>query len=187
MKITLEPLLEEDYPLVVEWINAHDKDFIFQWAGNVYSYPLTEKQMKEHYCNGINSMESGVFIYKILEKDTQDTIGTIQLGRIDMSKHEGYIGRFLMKNEDYRGKGIGTAVLNELVRIGFEQFNLKVLKLYVFHLNTQAIRCYKKVGFIQGEIQENVYQSLRGDYWNRIEMVLEHTYWKRSEDGIDII
>lgn len=36
MRISLEPLTVSDFSLIVEWINTHDKDFIFQWAGNVY-------------------------------------------------------------------------------------------------------------------------------------------------------
>ncbi|MDQ0194581.1 GNAT family N-acetyltransferase [Paenibacillus wynnii] len=178
MKIELKPLTEADFSLIVEWVNAHDEDFIYQWAGNTYSYPLTVKQIEDHYSKGINAIDAGVFIYKIIDTSTQETIGSVQLCRMDLIKSEAVVGRFLIKSEQYRGIGIGTTVLKELVRIGFEEFSLKRIKLNVFHINTQAIRCYEKVGFIKGQIHQNVYQSLTGESWNGIEMTLEKELWE---------
>lgn len=187
MKIELKPLAESDFLLIVEWVNVHDKDFTFLWAGNTYSYPLTVKQMEDHYRDGINSINSGVFIYKIVDDETEEMIGTIQLGRMNMAKKEAVVGRFLLKTQEYRSKGIGTAVLNELVRIGFEDFHLQTIKLNVFHINIQAIRCYEKVGFINGQIREKVYQSSYGEYWDGIEMILDKEMWQQTQKGIDIL
>jgi len=38
--IKLVPAKEADYSLIVDWVNAHDSDFIVQWAGLTYQYPL---------------------------------------------------------------------------------------------------------------------------------------------------
>jgi len=183
MKIELVPITEADFPLIVEWVNVHDEDFIFQWAGSTYKYPLTIKQMKDHYRTGINLIDSGVYIYKIFDLDNQETIGTVQLGKIDLVNKEAVVGRFLIKTEQYRGNGIGTYVLKELVRVGFEELSLQRIKLNVFNMNTGAIRCYEKVGFIKGQTSESVYQSLSGDYWDRIEMTLDKELWEQYRRG----
>lgn len=183
MKIELELLQQSEFPLVVEWINTHDQDFIYQWAGSTYRYPLTEEQMKDHYCQGINSIESGVFIYKIVVQTNQEPVGTVQLGRIDTKSGEAVVGRFVIKSENRRGQGIGTEALQEVVRIGFEEFSLNRIKLNVFDINTRAICCYEKVGFKQGTITENVYQSSKGEFWNAIEMTLDRDQWKRVREA----
>lgn len=179
MKIELELLQQSEFPLVVEWINTHDQDFIYQWAGSTYRYPLTVEQMKAQYSQGINSIEAGVFIYKIVDSIDHEPMGTVQLGRIDFESGEAVVGRFVINSENRRGKGIGTEVLQELVRIGFEELSLSRIKLNVFDINARAIRCYEKVGFKQGTITENVYQSFKGEFWNAIEMTLDRDQWKK--------
>jgi RimJ/RimL family protein N-acetyltransferase len=122
MKIQLIPLEIIDYFLVVEWVNEFDQDFLVQWAGLTYSFPLTIEQVKEHYSKGINSLESNVFIYMIMDLISHKPIGSIQLCRFDMINKEAIVGRFLIKDENHRGRGIGKRALNKLIQIGFETF-----------------------------------------------------------------
>ena len=177
MRIELKLLHPSDFPLIVEWVNAYDKDFLFLWAGYTYSYPLTLEQMIQHYSHGINSVEAGVFVYKVWDKDSQEVIGTAQLGKMDSITKEAVFGRFLLKAEWYRGQGLGTRVLENIVHIAFEKFDLNRIKLNVFHTNLRAIHCYEKVGFVKGQYTENVYQSINGEPWDRIEMVLDKELW----------
>lgn len=46
VKIYLETLSEQDFITIIEWVNQQDEDFIVQWAGLTYTYPLTIEQMK---------------------------------------------------------------------------------------------------------------------------------------------
>ncbi|MGF7050499.1 RimJ/RimL family protein N-acetyltransferase [Paenibacillus sp. DS2015] len=172
---------KSDFSVVVNWVNSYDQDFLYQWAGNTYTYPLTEDQMENHYSRGINSIDSSVYIYKIIQTETQEVMGTVQLGRFDIINKEAVVGRFLIKADQDRGKGIGTKALEELVRIGFEEFSLHRMKLYVFHINTQAIRCYEKVGFVSENITKNIYQSISGDYWDGIEMFIDKETWQQDK------
>jgi hypothetical protein len=66
MNVILEFVDLSEFPIIVRWVNDQDEDFLVQWAGLTYKYPLTVEQMKEHYPENINSIESGVFIYKII-------------------------------------------------------------------------------------------------------------------------
>lgn len=173
MRIRLEQLEEKDFPQIVEWINQHDGDFLVQWAGLTYHYPLTAEQMIRHYEKGINSLASDVFIYRIMDNETNRFIGTIQLCRFNRERNDAVIGRFLIGSQMDRGKGNGKAALTEMVRIGFDEFGLRSIRLNVFDCNSRAIRCYESVGFIKGQIQDHVYTSADGRSWSNVEMTLE--------------
>lgn len=175
MKIDLELLNESDFEQIIHWVNRYSEDFIIQWAGLTYKYPLTLTQMKDHYRNGINSFESDVFIYKII--NDKRFIGTVQICRFNIQRKEAAIGRFLIGEEHDRGKGIGKIALNELVRVGFNDFGLNIIKLNVFDFNVQAINCYRAIGFRQSNYWERTYQDQDGQWWNNKEMSLKKEEW----------
>lgn len=177
MEIQLELLKDSDLHTIVRWINRHDKDFMVQWAGLTYKFPLTVEQMQAHYCKGINSLESDVFIYKITEAASNELLGSLQICRFDTIKNEAVIGRFIIGDPNHRGSGIGTMALRKSVQIGFEQFGLKRIKLNVFDTNKYAIRCYESVGFTKEKLTENVYTTSHGVQWNNWEMILEKESW----------
>lgn len=172
-----------DFYTIVDWANAHDADFLAQWAGRGFQYPLTLSQLMANYPKGINSLESGAYIYMI-HKDNLDSecIGTVQFIRINIESKEGFIGRFLIKDEGLRGQGIGKRVLRDMLRIGFEEFGLETIKLNVYDFNHRAIRCYESVGFVQGEVTENYFTSSKGDIWSNIEMSIEKKVWERRRN-----
>lgn len=178
MEIGIELLNESDFPTIMKWINAHDADFIVQWAGLTYTYPLTLQQMRNHYHRGINSLEADVFIYKVIDRSTDEMIGSLQLCRFDQSRREAVIGRFIIGEEQHRGRGIGKQALSKVVEIGFTQFGLQSVKLNVFDINKAAIRCYEQVGFRIGKVTERVYQSSKGVIWNNYEMTLSKADWE---------
>ena len=153
--VALRLAKESDFSLIIDWANAHDADFITQWAGLAFHYPLTIEQILEHYSSGINSIESGVFIYMIHNDHLKDeSIGTIQFVRLNTVTKDAYIGRFMIRNEKLRGQGLGKQTLNEMLRIGFEEFGLEEIKLNVFDFNERAIRCYESVGFRKGKVKK---------------------------------
>lgn len=170
MEINIELLRESDFETIVKWINKHNEDFMVQWAGPTFTFPLTVEQMQNHYQKGINSVNADVFIYKITETSNREMIGTLQLCRFDSINNEAVIGRFLIGDSKYRG--IGTS-LKKVVQIGFKRFNLKRIRLNIYDINDSAIRCYKRVGFMKGKITENVYTSSRGIQWNNYEIFLD--------------
>ena len=48
--------------------------------------------------------------------------------------------------EDYRGKGIGTQLLNEIKKLA-KELNIKTINLLVWDFNQTALNFYKKMGF----------------------------------------
>ncbi|AJY75625.1 GNAT family N-acetyltransferase [Paenibacillus beijingensis] len=180
MDIHLELLNESDFNTIVNWINHRDQDFMVQWSGLTYTFPLTVEQMQSHYHKGINSLDSDVFIYKIVEITSNEMIGSLQLCRFDSMKKEAVICRFIIGDSSRRGSGIGTLALKKAVQIGFTQFGLKQIRLNVFDINNTAIRCYERVGFKKGKMTENAYTSSQGVQWSNLEMILDKEIWEKN-------
>lgn len=66
-------------------------------------------------------------------------------------------------DEEYRGKGVGYALMEELILIAKERFNLKILHLEVYDTNP-AIKFYEKLGFEKCGYQRNFIKLKDGTY-----------------------
>ncbi|HEY8890320.1 MAG TPA: GNAT family protein [Clostridium sp.] len=173
--LKLEYLQKEDLKKIVEWNVKKSADYLLQWSGPAYSYPLTIEQVEDYFI----SNNSNIFVYKILSIDTDEFIGTIELCETDKSNKIGRVCRFLIGEENYRGKGIGTEVLKEILRIGFKDFKFEKITLGVFDFNYGAIKCYENAGFMKEKFLENSRKSSTG-YWNLYEMSISKTEWQIS-------
>ena len=139
--IEIVALTKEDAKNIVKWNRGTDADFLQQWSGRGYHYPITEQAVKERI---EQSIDSSYKVFKIIRE--QEVIGTIELMNLDYMNQRATVGRFLLAPE-YRGRGYGTEVLKQFVKDVFKEPQLQMLDLYVFKFNKAAIRCYEKVGF----------------------------------------
>lgn len=156
--IKILPLEQIDVVRIIKWNDAKTSDFLFQWAGRGYEYPISEKQITDR----IDAEPvSNYKLYKIVLEDNM--IGTIELMNIDLETKTAKIGRYLL-NPELTGKGYGSKALGELVSIAFNDFCMKKIWLSVFDFNKSAIRCYEKVGF------KIVNQEVRTNGWVAINM-----------------
>lgn len=139
--IEIQPLEKSDAGLIVEWNADKDADFLTQWTGNGYAYPITESQI----ITRINEQRDLHHrIYKIVLRE--EMIGTIELIRVDPSTNKARIGRFLLCPSQ-TGKGYGTLAINEFTRFLFDTFGYSSIGLSVYDFNKAAYRCYEKAGF----------------------------------------
>jgi len=76
----------------------------------------------------------------------------------------------------YWGRGVGTEVMNILLRYVFTELNLHRLSLTVFEYNQRAIRLYEKCGFkIEGINRE--YHFRDGRRWDLVSMGILREEW----------
>lgn len=179
--VRLEPLEKEDFKSIVAWNEGMSADFLLQWSGPVYTYPLTEEQLLKFYNDYITKEKDTLFVYKIILEETGQMVGTIELDERDTVNKVGRVGRFLIGEESCRGKGIGRAALQQLAKISFEALGLNKITLGVFDFNTQAIKCYKRVGFVIEELRENYRKAVDG-YWNLYDMSLSKEHYLDIEN-----
>ncbi|QSX05208.1 GNAT family N-acetyltransferase [Sedimentibacter sp. zth1] len=176
--IKLEHIEKEDLKKIVEWNKNKSDDYLLQWAGPIYTSPLTLEQVNDYYFNTIKKEGFNINVFKIQLVDKNGFIGTIELREIDKSNKVGKVCRFLIGEDNCRGKGIGTQVLKEVLRIGFEDLEFKKITLGVFDFNHGAIKCYENVGFIKEKFLENARKASEG-YWNLYEMSISKINWKK--------
>jgi RimJ/RimL family protein N-acetyltransferase len=138
-----------DYDRLIHWIDSEESMIIF--GGQVFDFPITSGQLDTYL------HESNRAVYKVIKTDTKEIIGHAELNAIDLRRSTARICRVLIGDEQHRNKGYGSLIINELVRIGFNEFKLHRLDLGVYDFNKQAIRCYEKCGFkIEGLLRDNM-------------------------------
>jgi len=160
-------------PILMSWINT--PEFLLQWAGPTFRFPLSEQQI-EKYIENANFDMSNTLVYSVLLKETGDVIGHIALTNIDREHKSARVGKVLIGDQRVRGKGIGYLMVSELLKIAFEQLNLHRVSLGVFDFNTSAIACYEKAGFKkEGLLREC--RKIGNQYWSLWEMsILAHEW-----------
>lgn len=83
-------------------------------------------------------------------------------------KRSGYIGSWLtipnaeilnlFVSEDYRGLGIGSMLLDEVI-IACDEHSIENITLEVRESNDYAIRLYEKLGFYKGAVRKQYYED----------------------------
>lgn len=134
--IALQPFHIQDASALIS--NIKDKRSLLQFAGPMYSFPLTEEQLDR------DLSDENRTLFKIVDVESQNTIGHAQ---IFLKEKTFLLGRILIWDENNRGKGYGKKVMQELLKYGFRNFGRELAELNVYDWNTGAIECYKKVGF----------------------------------------
>jgi RimJ/RimL family protein N-acetyltransferase len=173
MLIKLEKFTTSDVPTLISWIS--DKEFLMQWGGPAYKFPLTEEQLRDEI-NMMSSEPPKSLMFTARIADTNEVVGHIQLLGIDLVNMSACIGRVLVGNKEFRNKGIGMEMVNGILDIAFETLNLHRVYLGVFDFNKSAIACYEKAGFkIEGTARD--LRKINDEYWSLVNMsILEEEY-----------
>lgn len=75
----------------------------------------------------------------------------------------------IIVDEKYRNKGVGTALLKELMALAKERFQIELLHLEVYDGNP-AISLYERMGFSRYGVHENFLKEGPGEYRDKILM-----------------
>lgn len=156
MTVALRDFAEQDIPFLFRAVDSADA--LLQWAGPGFRWPLDEEQLREYL---ERSREPDVLAWSAVADAA--VVGHVQLV-VDRAHEVGYVGRVLV-DAAQRGRGIGTTVMREVVRRGFDELRLHRLALNVFDFNEAAVRCYERVGFRrEGHLRDA--RKAAGGYWS---------------------
>lgn len=171
--IELRPFEKDDCERLMTWVD-NSPEFLLQWAGLLFTWPLTMEQLEE-YWESAQREDTDRLIFKAVN-ERGDVVGHIELNGISRVHRCARVSRVLVAPA-WRGMGIGYKMIRALLRVAFEELKLHRLDLVVFEFNKPAIACYEKAGFVK----EGVLRECRrlGDrYLNQVMMsMLEHEYW----------
>jgi RimJ/RimL family protein N-acetyltransferase len=176
IEIELKPFERIDVERLISWIKS--PEFLLQWAGPIFRYPLDEAQL-DSYIQGSEGTQPVRKIFKGVNIHDKAVVGHIELNDIDMRNNSATVCRVLVGEPSLRGKGIGIQMLRRLLQIGFDGLGLHRIDLVVFDFNRAAIKCYEGVGFVkEGRLRES--RRIGNEYWSLYQMsILEHE-WRSS-------
>ena len=182
--IAIRPLQAEDAEVIVKFNESTDEDFMRQWAGRFYTYPLTKEQIIERIKNTENTRYFTVLLDNAV-------IGMAELDFIKWDERVCSVCRFIL-GVKYRGKRYGAQALDLLCNYAFNELGMQKVKLSVFDFNIGAYKCYLNSGFrVVGEaIRPNGWKAIEMEKVKNMELVfptIEHKQnaWEYRQEHID--
>ncbi|MBC7868001.1 MAG: GNAT family N-acetyltransferase [Gloeobacteraceae cyanobacterium ES-bin-316] len=174
--IRLEYFTPDDFPQLINWID--NEELLINWAGSLFSFPLTLKSM-DWYIAKTNDLEtSDAFVYKVIDEQSGECVGHISLGGISRKNRSGRISRVLIGSGAHKGKGYCKDMVKAVLEIGFGELNLHRISLGVYSYNTAAIKCYQSSGFSIDGVSRDVLLH-NGEWWSLVEMSILENEWKK--------
>ncbi|WP_163970311.1 GNAT family N-acetyltransferase [Oceanobacillus halotolerans] len=165
-----------DFKQLINWVDS--PQFLIQWAGPGFTYPLDEKQL-ERYLDNANEKGATLYIYKVVLAETGKVVGHISLDKIDRVNRSARVCRVLVGDKTVRGRGVGQQMMDAILKIAFRDLDMHRVSLGVFDFNYAAIACYEKAGFQKEGLKRDVAKV--GDaYWSLWEMSILEQEWKAN-------
>jgi RimJ/RimL family protein N-acetyltransferase len=173
--IRLDYFEKEDVNLLMNWINSDE--LLTNWAGSLFSFPLTPSSMEWYISNTNDLNSSDAFIYKVINDETGEVVGHISLGAISRKNRSGRISRVFI-SDDHKGKGYCRQMIEAILKIGFEDLKLHRISLGVYNFNSAALKCYQSAGFtIEGTTRDVLMYNDK--WWSLVEMSILEDEWKK--------
>ena len=122
-------------------------------------------------------------MHEVLEKDATDWGGCAYVATADdgallgffvlsvnARNNSGFL-KFVIVNNDFRGKGYGTQMIKLIQKYAFEIAGVSSIQLNVFDVNISARKCYARNGFVEDSFTEKAF-VFRDENWERCHMVV---------------
>lgn len=171
-RLYLRPVRPEDATQrYVEWLNDPQTTRFLETSGR-----QTIKTVQE-YINRYQGRKDALFLAIVLREGDRH-IGNVKLEPIDWHHRHATLG-IMIGEASARRRGIGTEAIVLLLGFAFEKLGLHRVSLGVTADNVAALRCYRKVGFVEeGRLRESHWC---GGHWvDGIWMgILEHEFRAR--------
>jgi RimJ/RimL family protein N-acetyltransferase len=175
MAIVLRPFMRDDFARLIEWVASGGPEFLVQWAGAEFDYPLDEAQLETHLASG-QGPGAKRQIYAAVD-ESGEVVGHAELSRIDRRNRSASAARLLVGESSHRGQGIGAQIVTALLDIAFGELELHRLDLYVLDFNLAAIRLYESLGFkTEGHFVEA--RRVGTKFWNVYYMAMLEDAWR---------
>jgi RimJ/RimL family protein N-acetyltransferase len=181
MIISLRTFTRADFARLIEWVDGAGPEFLVQWAGTKFAFPLDEAQL-EGYLVEAEGPEASRSIFAAVDDESGDVVGHVELSRIDRHNQSASVSRLLVGDKAARGKGTGAQIVSLLLDKAFRELDLHRVDLYVIDINLAAIRLYEGLGFkTEGHFVEA--RRAGGKYWNVYYMAMLEEQWLGRSAG----
>lgn len=168
----LKPLKAENVIPFYNWLND---DETIQFSLSLFQRISSKEEIDNWYekllSDGKN-LNLGIFL-----EENNKLIGYTGISSISEQNHSGEFFIFI-GDKTLWGRGIGTLITKQILKIGFENYNLNRIMLTVSEHNYGGINAYKKAGFKEeGRLREANYRN--GKYHDKLVMSVLKDEWEK--------
>lgn len=167
--IRLEKFDAAFYPQLINSIK--DARELMQFAGPEFNFPLTEEQIEK------SLSDKNRIAFRVVNSSNDSTIGHCEICFKDNFAN---LGRILIMDPTMRGKGIGKQIVTLLLEFILKNSEQRNVELNVFDFNTNAIKCYEKIGFVINPDKKFV-RKIDDETWIALNMKLDLDNWIRKD------
>ncbi len=157
--LKLEPFTQDDFSKLISWIDT--KRELVQFAGDLFTYPLSEDQLHAYLS------QEKLVAKKIIHIESGEVIGHCELNFLNEYPR---LSRILIGNKQNRGLGYGAKIIRLMIDAIQKEIPTKQVELRVFGYNTNAIKLYKKEGFVIQEKHTLQFQYTDDESWTNYYM-----------------
>jgi len=123
-------------------------------------YFVVPESSREDWDEVIKDIKSSKGLIIVAQVDANIVgMATLARGRLDKNRHTAHLGMVILK--EFRGIGIGKAIMNYLIEWARKQEGLEKICLTVFSTNKAALNLYQKFGFKIEGISKKQYKIER--------------------------
>ena len=169
--ITLKSLSKTNIFPFYKWINDDD---VIKYSLSLFGKINTEKEIENWFTELIKDKKNinlGIFL-----KTTNELIGYAGICDISETNKSGEYYIFIGEKKLW-GKGIGTEVTKQILKIGFIDNELNRIMLTVSEPNIGGVKAYEKVGFkIEGRLRQACFRD--NEFHDKLIMSILKSEWK---------
>ena len=174
--LILTEFTAQDIDWLIQQINS--PRLLFQWSGNRFRYPLTRFQLENHLRNANHPAVPRSHLFKAYHRERNSIVGYGEIASIQSRNRAAFLSRILI-TQNFRNSGLGELLVRNLLKIGFEKYNLNRIELNVFSFNHAAIQCYKRAGFVvEGTMRESCFDGTA--FENEVRMSILQKEWQNQ-------
>lgn len=167
--IILEKFEAGDIQRLIDWVP--DADFLLQWSGPKYIFPLDDEQLTTTL-EMTRADPPSHLMFKAMVNGVP--VGHIELMSIDYIEKRAVLARVLIAPKPNRGRGWGKRMIQLALEMAFNDLLLENIDLGVFKFNKAAILCYQQIGFKKYKTIPNA----EDDQWTLLRMNLNQNDWQ---------
>ena len=173
MQLQVERFRNKDAGKVCSWITSEAE--MVKWAGPSLSWPITQKQFREHL-RVVKTKPETLYSFGLYRGN--ELIGYCELAGINRKFQSAHLSRVIISPK-HRNKGLAQIMIDRVLGFGFVELGLNRIGLGVFDFNKPAIKCYKKVGFkLEGTLRQT--SKVGNSFWDCCMMSILRKEWQEK-------
>jgi len=173
MRLQVEKFRAKDIGTVCSWITSEAA--LVQWAGPSLSWPITQKQFREHL-RAVKTKPATLYSFGLYRGN--ELIGYCELAGLNRKFQSAHLSR-VITSPKHRNKGLARIMIERVLKLGFGELGLNRVALGVFDFNKPAIKCYKNMGFkLEGTFRESA--KVGDSFWNCHMMSILRKEWQET-------